>query len=81
MRRITIRVQRRTGLPGWWVRVGGLELECHSQAQAIREATSLALRHAQGGGTAEVIVHRVDGTISPRRATYPRSSDPRRSRG
>jgi hypothetical protein len=80
MKRITIRVQRREGRGGWWVRVGGLELPARSQYMAGVRAKVLALEHLSGGGHAEVVVYGRDGTIK-RRDTYPRSSDPRRSRG
>ncbi|MEY2687543.1 MAG: hypothetical protein RL375_1741, partial [Pseudomonadota bacterium] len=43
-------------------------------------AKVLALEHLSGGGHAEVVVYGRDGTIK-RRDTYPRFSDPRRSRG
>lgn len=80
MKRIIIRVQRREGLKGWWTRVGGLEFRRESQYEATLEARQLAIKHMLGGGLAEVIVHGMDGTIK-RRDTYPRSSDPRRSKG
>jgi hypothetical protein len=80
-RRVTIRVQKREGIPRWWwVRVGGLEMRFTSQYLAGCYARELALRHEIPGGKSEVIYHRRDGTIG-RRDTYPRSSDPRRTRG
>lgn len=80
MKRITIRVMRRADGPGWVVAVGGLRIGRRSQYLAAVEARSLALQHALTGGLAEVVIHRRDGTIG-QRDTYPRSSDPRRSRG
>lgn len=38
MSRITIRVQKRTGLPGWWVMVGGLALPWVTHANAAAQA-------------------------------------------
>ncbi|MEY5097687.1 MAG: hypothetical protein RJA36_406, partial [Pseudomonadota bacterium] len=50
-------------------------------ADALWQARGLALWQADSGGTAEIVVHRMDGRISRKGGTYPRSSDPRRSRG
>lgn len=79
-RRITIRVIKLPGMPGWWVTVGGLALPEVTQANAALHARALANDHARGGGRAEVVIHAADGRIRAR-DTYPRSSDPRRSRG
>lgn len=79
-RRITIRVTKRTGLPGWWVMVGGLALQVSAQRWALRHARDWAHWHAEGGGRAEVVIHAADGRIRAK-DTYPRSSDPRRSKG
>lgn len=80
MKRITISVQRREGSRGWWVRVGGLELVHRTQFDAAMKAKLLAIEHLVGGGHSEVVIYGANGTIK-RRDTYPRSSDPRRSRG
>lgn len=80
MTRINITVQKRPGLKGWWVRVGGLELPRPTQHTAHMHAKTLAHEHECGGGHCEVILHRKDGSIGPR-DTYPRSSDPRKSKG
>jgi hypothetical protein len=47
---------------------------------AIASAIWIAHRIAEAGGRAQVVVHTRDGRIQWER-TYPRSSDPRRSRG
>jgi hypothetical protein len=80
VKRITIRVQRREGRGGWWVRIGGLELVHRTQFDAAMKAKLLAIEHLVGGGHSEVFIHGKDGSIK-RRDTYPRSSDPRRSKG
>lgn len=82
MTRVEIRVEPRgpSWLRTWTVEVGGLRLPMPTRVEAMRWARDLAQRHAAGGGKAEVVVRRVDGTIG-QRSTYPRSSDPRASKG
>ena len=82
MTRVNIYVRRRGKgrASAWFVEVGELALPQPQRASAVRLAKSLAADHAAGGGTAEVVEMRLDGTIGPR-STYPRSSDPRRSKG
>lgn len=70
MTRAVIRVQKRPGLLGWWVRVGGLDLLSGTQASATRRAINLAKEHYAGGGKAQVVLHGADGQIRWER-TYP----------
>lgn len=70
MKRVVIRVQTRAGLPGWWVRVGGLELQSPAQRSAVELAVSLARDHFRSGGRAQVVLHGRDGRIRWER-TYP----------
>lgn len=79
MTRALIRVCR-AGMRKWYVHHGLLKLWFQTQAAAARFAVHLAELHATGGGRSEVVVHRKDGTIGPR-STYPRSSDPKRTKG
>ncbi len=72
-KRVVIRVQKRPGLPYWWIRVGGLEIPSKRQDGAIRAAVALARRHFDGGGLAQVVLHGRDGRIRWER-TYPDSA-------
>jgi hypothetical protein len=77
MKRVVIRVQKREGLPGWWVRVGGLELPEASQRNAVELALAAAKQHFRGGGRAQVVVHSANGQIRWER-TYPDETPRRR---
>lgn len=70
MARVVIRIQKRPGLPGWWVRVGGLELPERAQRGAVELAVDLARSHHRGGGKAQVVLRGADGRIRWER-TYP----------
>lgn len=76
MNRVVIRVQKRPGLPCWWVRVGGLEIPSARQDSAVRAAIALARKHCDGGGLAQVVLHGKDGRIRWERS-YP-DNTPRR---
>ena len=78
--RVIIRVIRQRGAKAWRLKVGGLSLPAPTQEAAIGRARCLAHEHANGGGHVEVVIHGRDGRIRYR-DTYPRSSDPRRSKG
>lgn len=54
--------------------------ECATQAVAIRTAVAMAGARVAEGGTVTLKIKRPDGRIRDERS-YPRSSDPRRSRG
>ena len=79
--RAVIRVIYSRSLRQWLVCHGILKLPCPTRLHARAAAVDLAEWHVEGGGIAEVVVHRMDGTISKAGGTYPRSSDPRRSKG
>lgn len=79
--RAIIRVIRHRGAKVWRLKVGGLSLPAPTQEAGIRRARSLAGEHVAGGGHVEVVIHRMDGTISDKGFTLPRVSDPRRSKG
>jgi hypothetical protein len=68
--RIVIRVQRRSGLAGWWVRIGGLELKLSTQREAIELAVEMARLQEAGGGWAQVMLYGRGGRFRWER-TYP----------
>lgn len=68
--RVVIRVQIRGGLPGWWVRVNGLELPFPTQRAALKEAVGMARLHEAGGGWAQVMLFGKSGRFRWER-TYP----------
>lgn len=81
--RVIIRVEHE--LTHWWsIRVKCKQVETEHRAyfkvNAIEQATQLARIIAAAGGKASVVIHGQDGKIKEER-TYPRSSDPRRSKG
>ena len=81
MKRAIIRVMRPAGRPRWCVCIGVLELPHKTQADALREAITMAYRHIFcPARLAQVVLHGKDGRIRWER-TFPRSSDPRRSEG
>ena len=51
-----------------------------TKAETIHFAREMALVRAEAGEPTEVVIHLKNGDIEDRR-TYPRSSDPRRSKG
>lgn len=79
--RAVIRVMYSRSPKRWLVCHGILKLPCPTKRQARAAAVDLAEWHVEGGGIAEVVMHRMDGTISRDGGTYPRSSDPTRSKG
>ncbi len=79
--RARIRVAYSRSTRQWLIFHGGLILPCPTWRHARTAAVDLAEWHVEGGGIAEVVIHRMDGTISKAGGTYPRSSDPRRSKG
>lgn len=84
MKRITIRVMHRRALgrEAWWVKVGRYwNDECPTQAEAIYWARKHRDAVLLLGRTVELVIHRKDRTISPRGGTFPRSSDPVRTKG
>ena len=79
--RAIIRVIRPTGRDRWCVCIGVLELPHKTQRDALREAVTMAYRHIFcAGRLSQVVLHGKDGRIRWER-TYPRSSDPKRSKG
>jgi hypothetical protein len=81
MKRAIIRITYSKAAQCWQITHGDLALACATRADALWQARGLALWQADSGGTAEIVVHRMDGRISRKGGTYPRSSDPRRSKG
>lgn len=85
MKRIIIRVQWVKLWQLWRIALKGAKhpgtntLKCRKQ-DAIAEAISLAWYFDGYGRDSQVVSHRKDGVIQWER-TYPRSSDPRRSKG
>lgn len=81
MRRITLRVQKFGD--AWYVTGIGVPQRLRWQDRK-REAVDVAVLVARlaeaRGKLAQVVIHTADGRIQEER-TYPRSSDPRRSRG
>ncbi|MEY2686054.1 MAG: hypothetical protein RL375_252 [Pseudomonadota bacterium] len=66
---------------GLWVVSGWLSAEYERKADAVARATAEAhLAATLKDWKVQVVSHRKDGVIQWER-TYPRSSDPRRSRG
>lgn len=73
-------VLRRVG-SGWLIRCEGANAShSHSKRCAVWTARLIAERVVFDGGTAELFIKNRAGRIVDRR-TYPRSSDPRRSKG
>lgn len=69
------------GFGNWDVTVDGeTEYREHTQAKAIKKAEGYGACIVAIGGIASLKIKRPNGTIRDER-TYPRSSDPRRSRG
>ena len=65
----------------WHVtRDGDVVGKCQTQAEAIRLAVLLARAQVKDGRTASLKIKRPNGKIRDER-TYPRSSDPRRTKG
>lgn len=80
MKRIIIRVQWDKRKKWWKVRGVGISTEYDFKHEAVARAVDCGRAIAAQGGLAQVVSHRKDGVIQWER-TYPRSSDPRRSRG
>ena len=82
MKRIHLEVcpQKRAPKPWKVTKDGELMGECSTQADAIALAKAIAEANVRDGRTATLKIKRPDGRIRDER-TYPRSSDPRRSKG
>jgi hypothetical protein len=79
MNRIRLEVLKVKGI--WRVtRSGALEMAFLTQAQAIKGAVTLIRELIEIGRTVTLKIKRPNGQIREER-TYPRSSDPRRSKG
>lgn len=67
----------------WVLTTGGAFVRLfflHRPAAVLESAALLRTAHLTNGQHSELIVHRTNGTIGERR-TYPRSSDPKRTKG
>lgn len=82
MKRIIFRVYWSERDRGWYVKVPGVTTPIwfHVKREAVAYAITLGRAEVESGGRSQVVSHRKDGVIQWER-TYPRSSDPRRSRG
>ncbi|HGA2317339.1 MULTISPECIES: DUF2188 domain-containing protein [Pseudomonas putida group] len=63
---------------GWELKEAGAE--CASKRASTKHELVSAIADFFDGKTASVKIHKADGTIEEER-TYPRSADPRRSKG
>lgn len=69
-------------LTGWWIRLGPRWVTClHLRADAVSLARSIARQEGTARRPVELRVRRRDGRWSTTEATWPKSADPRRSRG
>lgn len=86
MKRIRIEVCFRKGdsrsIAAWRVKRTGSDLAifCHTQSAGIERAREWAYGLVKAGKAVTLKIKRKDGTIREER-TYPRSSDPRRTKG
>jgi hypothetical protein len=80
MKRIIIRVQWSKADNGWRINGKWSPMSLRTKVEAIRKAVEFAWFFVARNKTAQVFSHRKDGVIQWER-TYPRSSDPRRSKG
>lgn len=81
MKRIRMEVVPWKSGSGWKVKQGGQELACtFTQAEAVAVAVDRAKDLVGSGKLVTLKIKRPDGTIREER-TYPRSSDPRRTKG
>lgn len=70
-------VSKRSSKPGWKVKKGGKTVaKAHTKAEAVKGATKVARKQKR----ASVVIRKTNGRIQEER-TYPRSSDPIRSKG
>jgi hypothetical protein len=80
MARIRVEVAPKSG-GGWTVKADGeLKFEFNTQGDAIGAAVKWCRSEAQGGELLTLKIKRRNGKVRDER-TYPRSSDPKRSRG
>lgn len=81
MKRIRLEVCPSGKLGPWVLKVSGKnELFVRTQGRAILKAMEWAQWAVQHGKKVSLLIKRPDGTIREER-TYPRSSDPRRTKG
>ncbi len=70
-------VEKRSSKAGWKVKQGGkVVAKTDTKAQAVKSATAAASEDKK----ASVVIRKADGRIQEER-TYPRGSDPRKSKG
>lgn len=71
-------VEKRSSKPGWKVKEqgGNVVTKTTRKTDAVRSATKVAKKDKQ----ASVVIRKANGRIQEER-TYPRGSDPRKSRG
>jgi hypothetical protein len=78
MKRCVVRVNKAFGF--WWTAHGDLRVKSEKQWHAVEIARDWAGMHADSGGISQVVVHKANGAIR-NEWTYPRSSDPKRTKG
>lgn len=81
MKRVRMEVCPWKAVSGWKVKQGGQDLACtFTQGEAVALAVGRAKALVKEGRLVTLKIKRPDGTIRDER-TYPRSSDPRRTKG
>lgn len=78
MKRLIIRITPHAGQ--WRVQGPGLDRLEASKRPTVRLWATLLNAFADAGGRAQLVIHGSDGQLEEER-TYPRSSDPRRTKG
>lgn len=78
MKRLVLRISKRTGHDGWWTSHGAMLVRRPTQESALTFARWVAKSQEGSGGTAQIVVHGADGRIRFER-TY--GNDPRRTKG
>ena len=71
-------VQKRSSKPGWKVKKKGGKVvaKTDTKAKAVKTATATASKDKRSS----VVIHKADGKVQEER-TYPRGSDPSKSKG
>ncbi len=77
-RRKVYSVQKRSSKSGWKVKKKGGKVvaKTDTKAKAVKTATATASKDKRSS----VVIHKADGKVQEER-TYPRGSDPRKSKG
>ena len=78
MKRLVIRITPSGRL--WRLHGQGVDTTVAGKRKAVRLWAALLNAFAEAGGLAQLVIHTADGRLEEER-TFPRASDPRRTRG